>query len=291
MQNVPNQIVATFSIVGFDPETGELGVAVQSKFLGVGAVVPWAKSGVGAIATQSYANTTYGPEGLKHLEKGKSARETLELLINDDPDKDMRQVGIVDAKGNAATFTGKQCYEWAGGRSGKHYAAQGNILVGKETVDRMAETFEQTEGSLAERLLKALEAGQKAGGDKRGKQSAALYVVKEKGGYGGFNDRYIDLRVDDHPEPIHELIRIYKLQRLYFEKPDPANILEIRGQIREELEQELYRLGYLQRDGSDDQELFKALTSFIHVENFEERELEPGKMDREVLEYMKEKQP
>lgn len=240
MQNVPNQIVATFSIVGFDPETGELGVAVQSKFLGVGAVVPWAKSGVGAIATQSYANTTYGPEGLKHLEKGKSARETLELLINDDPDKDMRQVGIVDAKGNAATFTGKQCYEWAGGRSGKHYAAQGNILVGKETVDRMAETFEQTEGSLAERLLKALEAGQKAGGDKRGKQSAALYVVKEKGGYGGFNDRYIDLRVDDHPEPIHELIRIYKLQRLYFEKPDPANILEIRGQIREELEQELY---------------------------------------------------
>lgn len=289
MRTIPKDLIATFSIVGFDPETGELGIAVQSKFIGVGAVVPWAKAGVGAIATQSYANTSYGPEGIKYMEEGKDARDTLELLINDDPDKEMRQVGIVDAKGNAATFTGKECYDWAGGRTGKHYAAQGNILVSQNTVEAMGETFENTKGSLADRLLKSLEAGQKAGGDSRGKQSAALYVVKDKGGYGGYNDRFIDLRVDDHPEPIQELIRIYKLQQLYFGQTRTENVLEIKGAVKEELEKELVRLGYLQK-GAEQDELLKALTSFIHVENFEEREQEPGKIDREVLDFMKQKQ-
>lgn len=207
--------VATFSIVGFDPATGELGVAVASKFLAVGAVVPWAKAGVGAIATQAYANTTYGPEGLRLLASGLSAHEVIDSLTTRDPDRERRQVGIVDAQGNSATFTGKECIAWAGGRVGKHYACQGNILVSKATVDAMAQTFENTQGELAFRLLKALKAGEEAGGDSRGKQSAALLVVKEGGGYLGLNDRYIDLRVDDDPEPIDELERLLKIQLSY----------------------------------------------------------------------------
>ncbi len=168
MKRIPKDVVATFSIVAFDPATEELGIAVQSKFLGVGAVVPWAKAGVGAVATQSYANTSYGPCGLEWMAKGKSAQETLERLVADDSERDLRQVGIVDAKGRAATFTGKKCYPWAGGITGPNYAAQGNILAGEETVLAMRRAFEQTKGSLAERLLKALQAGQAAGGDRRG---------------------------------------------------------------------------------------------------------------------------
>ena len=209
------ETVATFSIVGFDPDTGELGVAVASKFLAVGSVVPWAKAGVGAIATQAYANTTYGPEGLRLLASGLSAHEVIDSLTSMDPDREKRQVGIVDAHGNSATFTGKECIPWAGGKVGKHYACQGNILVSKATIEAMAETFENSEGELAERLLKALKAGEEAGGDSRGKQSAAILVVKEKGGYLGLNDRYIDLRVDDHPDPIDELMRLLSIQRSY----------------------------------------------------------------------------
>jgi uncharacterized Ntn-hydrolase superfamily protein len=208
-------IVATFSIVGFDPETEELGIAVASKFLAVGAVVPWAKAGVGAVATQSYANTTYGPEGLRLMASGLGAPDALDNLVSADSDKERRQVGIMDAKGTSATFTGKECITWAGGKAGKYYACQGNILIGEETVNAMAETFNQTEGALAVRLVKALKAGEDAGGDSRGKQSAALLVVKEAGGYLGLNDRYIDLRVDDHPEPIDELGRILKIQLSY----------------------------------------------------------------------------
>lgn len=277
----------TFSIVGFDPKTKELGIAVQSKFLGVGAVVPWAKAGVGAVATQSYANTAYGPEGLELLASGKTAQEALDILTGKDKDKESRQAGIVDAEGNAATFTGEQCYGWAGGVAGKHFAAQGNILVGEETVQAMARTFESSEGNLAERLLKALDAGQEAGGDSRGMQSASLLVVKENGGYGGFNDRYIDLRVDDHPDPIKELIRIYKLQRLYFAKPEPENILEVAGDVKADLISSLQKNGYLVNEDMSDEDLYKALTTYIHTENFEERELPQGKIDRELLEYMK----
>lgn len=212
----PPNIVATFSIVGYDPKKREWGIAVQSKFFAVGAVVPWAQAGVGAIATQSYANTTFGPKGLALMSEGKTAQETLDILIAEDEDRDIRQVGIVDAKGRAATYTGKACHEWAGGKTGAHYAAQGNILVSGEVVKAMSRTFESTSDSLAERLLNALEAGQEAGGDSRGKQAAALFVVKEKGGYGGFNDRAVDLRVDDHPEPIQELKRLYNLHQVYF---------------------------------------------------------------------------
>jgi uncharacterized Ntn-hydrolase superfamily protein len=277
----------TFSIVGYDPIEKEWGIAVQSKFLGVGAVVPWAKAGAGVVATQSYANTAYGPKALELMEQGKSAQETLELLLAEDPEKEMRQVGLIDASGNPATFTGSVCYDWAGGMTGTHFAAQGNILVDEKTVQAMAQVFTETEGPLADRLLAALDAGQEAGGDSRGKQSAALYIVKEKGGYGGFNDRYIDLRVDDHPDPIKELIRIYQLQQLYFAPSKPERIAAIEGEIKDQLIHHLKRLSYLSDEPKSNDGIFRALTAFIHTENFEMREQSSGFIDLEVLEFMK----
>jgi uncharacterized Ntn-hydrolase superfamily protein len=276
----------TFSIVGFDPIEKEWGIAVQSKFLGVGAVVPWAKAGAGAVATQSYANTAYGPKALQLMEQGKSAQETIELLLADDPDREMRQVGLIDASGNPATFTGKACYDWAGGLTGTHFAAQGNILVDEETVQAMARVFTETSGTLADKLLAALDAGQEAGGDSRGKQSAALYIVKEKGGYGSFNDRYIDLRVDDHHNPIKELIRIYQLQQLYFAPSKPEQIAKIEGNVKGDLIHHLTRLSYLSSKTPSNEEIFKALTAYIHTENFEMREQKSGFIDLEVLEFM-----
>ena len=216
--NVP--VVATFSIVGFDPATGDLGVAVQSKFFGVGSVVPWARAKVGAIATQSSANTAYGPDGLALLESGKSAKETLGQLTAADSGRDSRQAGVVDAKGKSASFTGTKCNAWAGHIEGTNFCAQGNILTGEEVVKAMASAYEtarRVEGSeLADWLMAALEAGQQAGGDKRGRQSAALLVVREKGGYAGKNDRYIDLRVEDHAEPIHELDRLLGMHKKFY---------------------------------------------------------------------------
>lgn len=214
-EKIPATPVATFSIVGYDAETGALGVAVQSKFFAVGAVVPWAEAGIGAIATQSYANTTYGPNGLKHLKSGLSAEQTLERLVAEDPEQAKRQVGIVDAKGNVANYTGDECNEWAGAVSGRHYTAQGNILAGEEVVKAMGKAFEETEGELADKLMAALFAGQAAGGDTRGQQSAALLVVQERSGYGGFNDRYIDLRVDDAEKPIEELQRLLEIHKQF----------------------------------------------------------------------------
>jgi uncharacterized Ntn-hydrolase superfamily protein len=213
-------IVATFSIVGFDPATGDLGVAVESKFFGVGSVVPWAKAKVGAIATQSSANITYGPEGLALLESGKTAKETLKQLTDADPGRDTRQAGVVDGKGNVASFTGARCNAWAGHIEGTNFCAQGNILTGEEVVKAMAAAFEKAravEGSeLADWLMAALDAGQAAGGDKRGRQSAALLVVREKAGYSGRNDRYIDLRVEDHTEPIQELNRLLEIHKKFY---------------------------------------------------------------------------
>ena len=210
--------VATFSVVAADPRTGELGVAVQSRFLAVGAVVPWARAGVGAVATQSLANTTYGPEGLKLLAAGKSPGDVVKTLTEQDPARAVRQLGVVSADGRAATFTGAECNAWAGGRLGKNFAVQGNILAGEAVVEAMAASLEKSEGGkLAQRLIDALAAGQAAGGDKRGMQSAALLVVREGWGYAGLNDRYRDLRVDDHPAPITELQRLYDLDKLRVE--------------------------------------------------------------------------
>jgi uncharacterized Ntn-hydrolase superfamily protein len=282
------RVVATFSIVASDPDTEALGVAVQSKFLAVGAVVPWARAGVGAVATQALANYNYGPRGLELMGRGATARETVEALISSDDEREHRQLGVVDAAGRAATFTGGECFEWAGGITGEHYAAQGNILVGRETVEALARTFEDTRGELAGRLLAALDAGQRAGGDSRGKQSAALLVVREGGGYGGDNDRVVDLRVDDHPEPIRELLRLRGLHVLYFGETKPDDVVAVDGEVGREVAASLQRLGHLD-EGADDEALLDALSAFIRTENFKEREQERGYLDRAVLEFMREK--
>jgi uncharacterized Ntn-hydrolase superfamily protein len=213
-------VISTFSIVAYDPETKELGVAVQSKFIAVGAVVPWAKAGVGAVATQAFANTTYGPQALERLAKGEKPDDIVKALTEADDGRAQRQLGIVSAKGESATFTGEKCMTWAGGVKGENYCCQGNILAGEAVVKGMEKAFLETKGVLAERLIAALQAGQDAGGDTRGMQSAALLIVREGWGYGRQSDRYRDLRVDDHAEPIKELKRIYDLHVAIFPKPE-----------------------------------------------------------------------
>ncbi len=281
------RIVATFSIAAFDPETDSLGVAVQSKFLAVGAVVPWARAGVGAVATQAMANFNYGPRGLGLMAEGRTAEETVEALISADDDREHRQLGVVDARGRAATYTGSECFDWAGGVTGEHYAAQGNILVGRETVEAMAKTYEETGGGLAARLLAALAAGQEAGGDSRGKQSAALLVVRQDGGYGGDNDRVIDLRVDDHPGPIGELARLRDLHALYFGETGSEDVVAVDGDVKMEVVDALLRSGYVEERDAGDEALLDALSAFIRTENFEEREQARGYVDRAVLEFMR----
>ncbi|MBN1423263.1 DUF1028 domain-containing protein [Candidatus Fermentibacteria bacterium] len=206
--------VATFSIVAFDSVTGDLGVAVQSKFFAVGAVVPWARAGVGAIASQAYGNPAYGPRGLDLLTSGLVVKEVIDELLSGDPQREQRQLGIVDGMGRSAAFTGAECLAWAGHRAGKGFSVQGNILVSEATVAVMAEAFSSTDDLLGERLMRALEAGQQAGGDSRGMQSAAMLIVRKAGGYGGYNDRYCDLRVDDHENPIAELRRIFDIWKV-----------------------------------------------------------------------------
>jgi uncharacterized Ntn-hydrolase superfamily protein len=282
----------TFSIVGRDPETGDLGIAVQSKFLAVGAVVPWARAGVGAIATQSYANTAYGPDGLALLGEGRSAAEALRSLTEADEQREQRQVGIVDAQGRSETYTGPGCYHWAGGLCGSNFAAQGNILVGEATVTALAQTFVQAKGSLWHRLVEALAAGQRAGGDSRGQESAALLVVRESGGYGGFNDRMIDLRVDDHQAPIEELARLLSLYELYFQKPEPEDLLPLDAARTGELQHLLQRSGDFAGPitGAFDEQTFAALERYGGRENLEERLLHnqaDARLDRAVLAYMR----
>lgn len=265
--------LSTFSIVGFDLETKDLGVAVASKFIAVGAFVPWAKANVGAIATQALANISYGPKGLELLEKGYSAKKVLQTLIANDPQKEERQVGIVDSKGEAAAFTGSKCYAYAGHIVGSNYAVQGNILTGPEVLEAMAKAFEQTKGELVDKLLAALEAGDKAGGDRRGKQSAAIIVVREKGGYGGYTDRYVDLRVDDHPEPVQELKRLFKIWELTLltrEKPD--DIVD-KNRVAGIVQKALKKLGYYKGEitGVWDEETENAFKDFMLINNFENK--------------------
>ena len=280
--------IATFSLAGFDPEVGELGIVVQSKFLAAGAIVPHIKAGVGAVATQALANPAYGPRGLELLERGLSPQETVEQLIQEDKDSDQRQVGIIDASGRSATFTGENCLDWASGTAGENFAAQGNILVNRETVTALAETFQEKQGRLADRLLAALEAADRAGGDRRGKQSASLLVYKEKGGYGGLTDKYIDLRVDDHPEPIARLGELLELFYLYFSERD-VELLELRGELLEEVQGLLQKMGYYQGDvsGEYSNEFAESLIRFYHQENFEERVPESQKIPADILEYLR----
>lgn len=264
---------STFSIVAQDPTTGDLGVAVQSKFLAVGSVVPFARAGVGAVATQSYANVTYGPEGLRLMAAGWTAQESLNHLLRIDLDVTQRQVLLVDAAGRAAAHTGEKCHDWAGHIVGDGFACAGNILVGEATVQAMAKTFEETQAALPERLVAALAAGQAAGGDSRGQQSAALLVVRTAGSYGGRSDRYVDLRVDDHPEPIAELERILGLHRLYLTKSAPEELIPINKDIARELQIMLKRAGHHQGEvtGVYDEATKQALWDLYGIENLEER--------------------
>jgi uncharacterized Ntn-hydrolase superfamily protein len=276
-----NLVVATYSIVACDLEAQQWGVAVQSKFLAVGSVVPWAEPAVGAIATQSYANPRYGPDGLALLRSGKSAQETVDGLTAADKDRDQRQVGIVDAHGRAATFTGTGCHDWAGGRTGDGYAAQGNILVSEATVEALATTFEGNGHlELPERLIECLAAAQAAGGDRRGQQSASLLVVEKNAGYANLSDTVVDLRVDDHERPISELRRIYALHRELFGVTPAEDWVDVDEALRAELRDRLARLGY-------DGELPSAFDDWAGAANLEERVDGVERVDPVVLDALR----
>src|SRR3990170_4540700 len=262
----------TFSIVAYDPRTKDLGVAVESKFVAVGSVVPWAEAGVGAVATQSWANTTYGPKGLALLRKGLHPKEVLKRFGQRDDGAAKRQIGIVDARGRAAAFTGDECFEWAGHAVGRNYAVQGNILTGEDVVKAMARAFESTDGDLPIRLLSALSAGQAAGGDVRGQQSAALLVVRKRGGYAAFNDRWIDVRVDDHPQPIEELIRVFNLYDVtLLNREDPRDVVELTPARLREVQAGLARLGFHKgpATGKWDRRTRAAFEAWAGMNNFE----------------------
>jgi uncharacterized Ntn-hydrolase superfamily protein len=268
--------VATYSICACDLDRGQWGVATQSKFLAVGSVVPWATPHVGAVATQSYANPRYGPDGLRLLGEGLSAVEVVERLTADDDDSEQRQLGIVDGEGRAATYTGAECHAWAGGRTGSCYAAQGNILVSGATVDALAETFEAANAmTLAERLLDCLDAAEAAGGDSRGRQSAALLVVERDGGYAALSDTLVDLRVDDHPDPLGELRRLFGLHDALFGRTPRDEWLAVDPALRTELDERLARAGH------------PSLGSWAAVENLEERVDGDDEVDPVVLERLR----
>ena len=301
-------LVSTFSIVAVDTTTGEIGVAVQSKFPNVRFMVPTVVAGVGAVATQSFARLAYGPEGIAMMSEGATAEEALRISMRNDPDTGARQVGMVDAHGNAATFTGADAFEWRGGRvggsdaiaapgvvaTGHGYAVQGNILVSQATVDAIAETFEASTGTLAQRLTEALVAGGRAGGDKRGEQSAALVVHRKGAGYDG-SDVIVDISVYDHPTPLAELERLVALNDLYFTDSDPADMVEVTPAVARELQAIWTNRGFYDgpADGVVDAEFQKLLTDYMGWENYDLRidevanvDLTAGetlRIDREVL--------
>jgi uncharacterized Ntn-hydrolase superfamily protein len=280
-----NPVVATYSIVACDLPAGQWGVAVQSKFLAVGSVVPWAEPQVGAIATQSYANPRYGPEGLALLRQGRTAEEVVQALTSADEGRDERQVGVVDSAGRAATFTGSGCHDWAGGRAGDCYAAQGNILVSDSTVDALAATFESNAHlELGQRLIECLAAAQAAGGDRRGQQSASLLVVEKDAGYAKLSDTVIDLRVDDHERPIAELGRLFSLHEELFGATPAEDWLEVDDALGAELRTRLERLGH---DGN----LEQAFADWAGAANLEERVDGVTRIDPIVLEALRKASP
>ncbi len=302
----------TYSIVAYDSATGDLGVAVQSKFPNVGGIVPWAQAGVGAVATQSLGNTDYGEKGLELLARGATAPEAMRIVRRGDSRPSQRQVGMVDARGNAASWTGDSCFDWAGGRvggqgvggkgqviAGRTYAAQANIMVSDQTVKNMAGAFERSTGSLADRLMAALVAGQAGGGDKRGMESAALLVVRKNAGYLGANDRYIDIRVYDDTNPIRELARLYELHRLYFFTSRPEDLIAITPDVVRRLEPILLREPRNQTEkwlaapqGVANRKFLEALANFMYWENYDVRVRMDGKIDRVALDdILKRRQP
>jgi uncharacterized Ntn-hydrolase superfamily protein len=280
--------LTTFSIVAADVATGEIGIAVESKFLSVGAVVPWVRAGAGAIATQAFANTAYGPRALELLERGVPPDDVAQALLANDEGRDDRQFGIVAADGRATTFTGSRCIAYAGGIAGTGFAAQGNCLAAEAVVEALARTFTAMEGPLSDRLVAALRVAQDAGGDKRGQQSAALIVEKPRGGYAEFNDRYVDLRVDDHATPIDELARLLQLHKLYFFAPEPQDVIDIDGALGDELVRELRRVGALAPEHQTfDARARETLVAYMHVENLENRVRDDGRIDRQTLDYLR----
>ncbi|HEY7369311.1 MAG TPA: DUF1028 domain-containing protein [Thermoanaerobaculia bacterium] len=289
---LPSPVISTFSIVARDPANGDLGVAVQSKFPNVRVAVPFAKAGVGAVATQSFANSEFGTKGLQLMALGATPEEVLAIIGRDDADLQDRQVGIVDAKGRSATFTGKKCFDWAGGRRATDYAIQGNILVSEATVDAMEKTFLSAKGPLAERLLAALKAGAEAGGDKRGRQSAALVVVREGASYDGKSDAYVDISVYDAPDPIAEIFRLYELQKVHFERSDPKDIVPIGGADALYLQKLLAKKGFYKGtvDGTWNEASTSALADYMGWENYDTRIRRDGQIDKQILALIRQKE-
>ena len=282
----------TFSIVAFDENTGDLGVAVQSKFICVGAIVPWANTGIGAIATQAMANVSYGPKGLDLLKSGLGAKVVLQKLIAADNEKEHRQLAIIDAKGEVDAFTGKECFEWAGHIVGDAFSVQGNILISEETVESMARAYENAKGDLSDKLLASLSAGGAEGmGDRRGKQSASILVVREGGSYGGYIDRLVDIRVDEHIEPIKEIRRIFKIYDMIFlTREDPENLFRIEGEIMTNIKSVLMDLGYLETSKRSEwgETEINALENWFGINNFENKWNPDSKIWKSVYDYMME---
>ncbi|MEJ2287201.1 MAG: DUF1028 domain-containing protein [Deinococcales bacterium] len=283
--------VSTFSLVARDADSGDLGIAVASKFLAVGAVVPFAEADVGAVATQSYANTSYGPRAMAAFRAGVPLDLIHESFAATDDQHAMRQYGLVDASGRSLTFTGDACHPWAGGIAKSGFAAQGNLLAGPEVVEALADTFEASRGPLAERLVAALRAADEAGGDRRGRQGAALLVVRAGGGYGGVNDRYIDLRVDDHHAPVTRLGELLTLHHLYFERPREEDLLPLEGEVLARLLAVLERAGRHRADAGWSPEALRALQELAGVENLEERLTHADRIDRLALEHLERRYP
>jgi uncharacterized Ntn-hydrolase superfamily protein len=284
--------VNTFSIVAYSPDEKSWGVAVASKFLAAAALVSWAKADVGAVATQAFVNVRFGSDGLALLESGKSAAETLAVLLKEDTNPDNRQFALVDAKGNIAAHTGKGCTDYAGHKLGTHFSVQGNILVGADVLDAMAEAYTSGTGELADRLVAALRAGESAGGDKRGKQSAGVMVVKPNGGYGGNNDHYLDLRVDDDEQPVRKLRQLLETHHLYFGAPKPEDQLPITEDIARELQKMMVNQGYMGGEitGKWDIVAKQAFWVLVGNENLEERwspDKKPDQIDRVALDYLR----
>jgi uncharacterized Ntn-hydrolase superfamily protein len=287
---MPRPRFGTFSIVAYERDTRTWGVAVQSKFLSVGAVVPFAEAGAGAIATQALANTRYGPEGLALLRQGRGAADVVRHLTEADPGRDERQLGLVDRNGEAAAFTGVKCMDWAGHEVGDGFACQGNILFGPAVVRAMARAYESTGGDILDRLLAALSAGQREGGDRRGMQSAALLAVRAGGGYGGGDDRWVDVRVDDHPSPIEELKRVFHLYDMtMLNREDPSSLVPIAGDVARAMQHDLGILGYYtgRFTGSWDAASQAAFHRFIGENNFENRERNDGRVWPSIVEYLR----
>jgi uncharacterized Ntn-hydrolase superfamily protein len=280
---------STFSIVAYDRHNGDLGVAVQSKFIAVGSVVPHARAKIGAIATQAATNVSYGPKALGMLESGLNSSKVLRNLLRDDEHYQTRQIAIVDATGQVAVHTGKECMDWAGHVEGNGYSCQGNILTSSNVVKSMAKAYEVTTGDLIDKLFAALSAGQQAGGDRRGQQSAAILIVREGGGYEGFSDRYVDLRVDDSPQPIEELKRIFQVYDMtMLSREDPQSFLPITNDIAMILQHGLTRLGFYNESitGTYDEATRIALRNFVNVNNFENRMREDGKIWKSILRHI-----